>query len=300
MVQPANIDGTAEAVTQQLNLRGRQVDLSTPVVMGVINVTPDSFSDGATLGALEADRFKVAVDRALARAEAMVNAGARIIDVGGESTRPGAAPVSTDEELQRVMPVIEAVRSNLDTAISIDTSSPEVMREACRLGADMVNDVRALQRDGAMAVVLSSGVAACLMHNRGEPGTMQQDVNYNDVVEEVLAFLKDRVAQTISAGIPREKLVIDPGFGFGKTVTHNYTLLRELHRFKELQLPILVGISRKSMIGNVTGRPPEQRLAGTLAATSWALTKGAKIIRTHDVAETLDIIKIHCAIAGAR
>lgn len=276
------------------------MDLSTPVVMGVINVTPDSFSDGATLGTPEADRFKVAVDRALARAEAMVGAGARIIDVGGESTRPGAAPVSTEEELQRVMPVIEAVRSNLDTAISIDTSSPVVMREACRLGADMVNDVRALQRDGALAAVLSSAAAACLMHSRGEPGTMQQAIHYTDVVEEILAFLKDRVTQTISAGIPREKLVIDPGFGFGKTVAHNFTLLRELHRFSELELPILVGISRKSMIGNVTGKPADQRLAGTLAATSWALTKGAKIIRTHDVVETMDIIKIHCAITGTR
>ncbi|MCB1673011.1 MAG: dihydropteroate synthase [Gammaproteobacteria bacterium] len=283
-----------------LDLGGRQLDLSTPVIMGVINVTPDSFSDGATLGDPRATGFRVSPQRALARAEAMVAAGAAIIDVGGESTRPGADPVSSDEQLQRVMPVIEAIHRNLDTAISIDTSSATVMREACQAGAQLINDVRALQQEGAMQAAAATGAAVCLMHSRGEPRTMQQEIHYTDVVAEILQFLKDRVAETISAGIPREKLVIDPGFGFGKTLEHNYRILRELDRFGDLGLPILVGVSRKSMIGKVVDRPADQRLAGSLAATVWALARGASIVRTHDVAETLDAIKVVCAIADDR
>ncbi len=300
VARPANIDSPVGTVQGKLDLGGRQLDLSTPIVMGVINLTPDSFSDGSTLGDLESGRFWVSRDRALARAEAMVSAGASIIDVGGESTRPGADPISSGEELQRVIPVIEAIRLNLDTAISVDTSSSAVMSEACRAGAHLINDVRALQREGAMASAVSSGAGVCLMHSRGEPRTMQLNVHYTDVVEEILRFLKDRVAQTIRAGIPREKLVIDPGFGFGKTVEHNFRVLRELDRFGELGLPVLVGISRKSMIGKVVDRPTEQRLAGSLAATAWALLKGASIIRTHDVADTLDVIRIHCALADDR
>jgi len=264
--------------------------------MGVLNVTPDSFYDGATLGSSAGDRFQVSVDLALQRASAMVNEGAAIIDVGGESTRPGAEPVSESEELERVMPVIEAIRSNLDTAISIDTSSPAVMTEACRAGAGLINDVRALRRDGALAAAAASDAAVCLMHTRAEPKTMQQDAQYEDVVAEIYQFLQLRVDQAIEAGIERSQLVIDPGFGFGKTVQHNYRLLRELDRFTGLELPVLVGLSRKSMIGNVVNRPPAERLAGTLAATAWALAKGAKIIRTHDVGPTVDTIKIHCAL----
>ena len=267
--------------------------------MGVLNVTPDSFFDGATLGSEVGGRFRVAVDRALQRAESMVVDGAAIIDVGGESTRPGADPVSVNEELERVMPVIEAISRNLDTVISVDTSSPEVMAAACQAGADLINDVRALRRDGAMSAVAASGAAVCLMHARAEPKTMQQDIHYDDVVEELLEFLKGRVKEAASAGIASDKLLIDPGFGFGKTVQHNYRLLRDLHRFTELELPILVGISRKSMIGNVVDRPPEDRLAGTLAATTWALANGANVIRTHDVAPTVDIVKIHCAVTAA-
>lgn len=301
VARPANTDVAAAVVKRplQLQLRGRQLDLSTPVVMGVINVTPDSFSDGATLGTVQGNRFKVSIAQALARAEAMASAGAAIIDVGGESTRPGAVPVSSDEELERVIPVIEALRANLDTAISIDTSSAAVIREACAAGAELINDVRALRRDGALAEAVKSGAGVCLMHTRGEPHSMQQDIHYYDVVEDILAFLKERVAQTISAGIPREKLAVDPGFGFGKTLAHNYRLLRELGRFSELGLPVLVGISRKSMIGKVVDRPPEQRLAGSLAAATLALVNGAGIIRTHDVAETVDTIKIVCAMAEA-
>jgi len=267
--------------------------------MGVLNVTPDSFFDGATLGSQVNGHFKVAADRALQRAEAMVEAGAAIIDVGGESTRPGADPVTVAEEIERVMPVIEAISQNLDTAISIDTSSPEVMTAACQAGAGLINDVRALRKEGALSAAVDSGAAVCLMHARAEPKVMQQDIHYEDVVEELLGFLKERVEEATNAGIPREKLLVDPGFGFGKTVQHNYLLLRELRRFAELQLPILVGLSRKSMIGNVVDRPPQERLAGTLGATTWALANGANIIRTHDVAPTVDIVKIHCAVTTA-
>ncbi len=298
MVRPASTEPGHSALTRVLPLGGRQIDLSTPVVMGVVNVTPDSFSDGATLGTMSNSHFQVSVDSALARAEQMVNAGADIIDVGGESTRPGADPVSVTEELQRVIPVIEAIRDKLDTAVSVDTSSPAVMTEACKCGADLINDIRALRKEGALTAAADSGAAVCLMHTLGEPKVMQQAVNYDNVVDEVMAFLKERVQTTISAGIPRGKLLVDPGFGFGKSLQHNYQLLRELRRFTSLELPILVGISRKSMIGRVVGRPADQRLAGSIAATVWALRNGADIIRTHDVAETVDVIRIHRAMAG--
>ena len=286
-------------MNQVLLLRGRQLQLSTPLVMGVLNVTPDSFYDGATLGAEVNSGFQVDVDRALRRAETMIHDGAAIIDVGGESTRPGAIPVSTAEELDRVIPVIEAIRVNLDTVISIDTSSPEVMSSACGAGAELINDVRALAREGAATAAAASGAAVCLMHTRAEPRVMQQDIHYADVVEDILDFLRQRIEAAVGAGIPREKLLIDPGFGFGKTVQHNYRLLRELERFTELHLPVLVGVSRKSMIGSVIDRPPELRLAGSLAATAWALANGASIIRTHDVGPTVDTVKIHCAVMAA-
>ena len=299
MVLPANINEATDALSYVLSLRGRPLQLSTPLVMGVLNVTPDSLFDGASLGSEVNGQFQVAVDRALQRAEVMVKEGAAIIDVGGESTRPGADPVSVAEELERVMPVIEAISRNLDTTISIDTSSPQVMTAACQAGAGLINDVRALRREGAMSAAADSGAAVCLMHARAEPKVMQQDIHYEDVVEDILEFLTQRVKDATSAGIRRDKLLIDPGFGFGKTVQQNYRLLRYLDRFARLQFPVLVGLSRKSMIGNVVDRPPEERLAGTLAATTWALAKGASIVRTHDVASTVDIVKIHCAVSAA-
>lgn len=281
-------------------MRGRQFDLSTPVVMGILNVTPDSFSDGANLGHTDnRQTFRVSINKALTMAREMSEKGARLLDIGGESTRPGARQVSEQEELDRVIPVIEAIGANLAVAISIDTSSPRVMLEAVRAGAVMINDVRALSRDGALQAVANTGAAVCLMHMRGEPESMQSAVHYENVVIEVLEFLRQRADAAVSAGIARERLVIDPGFGFGKTLQHNYELLAKLSVFRQLELPILVGLSRKSMIGQATGRPVDQRLAGSIAATSLALQGGARIIRTHDVAATVDAIGVHCAFAEA-
>ncbi len=240
----------------------------------------------------------MSVDRALQLAEDMLGQGASIIDIGGESTRPGALPVSEQEEMERVLPVVEAIATRLDVAISVDTSSVLVMREAIAAGAGLINDVRALGRAGAVEVVAPSSVAVCLMHMRGQPANMQEHAQYDGVVDEVLAFLAQRVAECEKAGIERGRMLVDPGFGFGKTLNHNYELLRHLERLQVLGLPVLVGLSRKSMIGGITGRGVEQRLAGGLAATVHALLKGAAIIRTHDVAETVDVIKVHCAVMG--
>ncbi len=268
--------------------------------MGILNATPDSFSDGGRLQSVtHTGEFRVSVDRALQLAERMLLQGASIIDVGGESTRPGALPVSEQEEMGRVLPVIEAIATRLDVAISVDTSSVRVMKEAIAAGAGLINDVRALSREGAMELVAPSAAAVCLMHMRGQPLDMQEQAQYGSVVDEVIAFLKQRVIACESAGIERGRLLVDPGFGFGKTLEHNYQLLRHLERLQALGLPILIGLSRKSMIGTVTGRDVEQRLAGGLAATVHALLKGAAIIRTHDVAETMDAIKVHCEIMGA-
>ena len=267
--------------------------------MGVLNVTPDSFSDGSSVGSMKDGIFRVSIEKAMLRAETMITEGAQIVDIGGESTRPGANPVSVQEELDRVLPVVEAIIKTLDTHISIDTSCPEVMREACNTGAVLINDVRALKREGALVAAAASGAAICLMHTLGEPKIMQKAIHYKDVVSDILDFLNKRVQEAIGAGITRDKLVVDPGFGFGKTLKHNYTLLKELGKFRELELPILVGISRKSMIGLVLDKPANQRLAGSLAATTYALSNGASIIRTHDVAATLDVIKVHCALVSA-
>lgn len=267
--------------------------------MGILNATPDSFSDGGRLQSVtQTGGFCVSVDRALQLAETMLDQGASIIDVGGESTRPGALPVSEQEEMERVLPVVEAIAKRLDIAISVDTSSVRVMEEAIAVGAGLINDVRALGRQGAMEVVAPSMAAVCLMHMRGQPLDMQEQAEYGCVVDEVLAFLEQRVVACEKAGIERGRLLVDPGFGFGKTLTHNYELLRHLGRLQVLGLPILVGLSRKSMIGNITGRGVEQRLAGGLAATVHALLQGAAIVRTHDVAETVDAIKVHCAIVS--
>ncbi len=276
------------------------MDLSTPIVMGVINVTPDSFSDGSNLGSISQGKFKISADKVLTQAIEMGQSGAQIIDVGGESTRPGADPVSVQEELDRVIPTIESIGDNVDISISVDTSSPEVMFEAWKAGAVMINDVRALSREGAMKAAAATTAVVCLMHTFDEPKSMQQAIHYNDVVDDILEFLKERVEETTRAGITKGRLIVDPGFGFGKTVRHNYRLLAELARFKEIGPPILVGISRKSMIGLVIEKPVIQRLAGSLAASAFALANGASILRTHDVAATMDVIKVHSAMVNAR
>ncbi|NQV69593.1 MAG: dihydropteroate synthase [Pseudohongiella sp.] len=265
--------------------------------MGVINVTPDSFSDGSQLQLRGSSLFQVDIDKALAKAECMVREGAAFIDVGGESTRPGADLVSLQEELDRVIPLVEAIRENLDVCISIDTSSPQVMSEAIKAGAELINDIRALSHPQAIAVVKQSNVAVCLMHMQGKPSSMQESISYENVVEEVFTFLSDRVQFCRQQGIDKQRLIVDPGFGFGKTVAHNYQLLKNLSRFSALHLPVLVGLSRKSMIGAVIDRPVEQRLAGSIAATSYALLGGARIIRTHDVAATIDAIRVNSAFS---
>lgn len=257
--------------------------------MGVLNVTPDSFSDGGNFAS---------VDQALAHASRMVDEGAAIIDVGGESTRPGAAPVSTREELRRVVPVVEALRARLPVVVSVDTSKPEVMTAAVAAGAGLINDIRALQDEAALAAAARSGAAVCLMHMQGEPRTMQDQPQYRDVVGEVVTFLERRVAACIAAGISRDRLLVDPGFGFGKTLAHNLMLLRRLDALLPLQLPVLVGISRKSMIGQVLKREVGDRLMGSVACAVLAVWQGAAIIRTHDVRETLDAIRMCQAVKG--
>jgi dihydropteroate synthase len=258
--------------------------------MGILNVTPDSFSDGGHFNHLDA---------ALRQAEKMVLGGASIIDIGGESTRPGADPVSEGEELERVVPVIEAMFRQFDVLLSIDTSKAKVMTEAAKAGADMINDVCALQQPGALAAAAKTGLPVCLMHMQGEPRTMQIAPEYANVVDDVLAFLAERIAVCAGAGIPKCRVIVDPGFGFGKTVEHNFSLLANLKRFQSLGTPVLAGLSRKSMLGAVTGKPVEQRLAASLAGALLAVQGGASILRVHDVPETTDAIKILTAAKGA-
>lgn len=261
---------------------GFSLDQKT-MVMGILNVTPDSFSDGGSFNKLEF---------AISRAEEMVAAGAALIDIGGESTRPGAPPVSIADELGRVMPVVYALQG-LDVPLSVDTCKPEVMREVIIAGADMINDVNGFRAPGAIDAVRDSDCGLCIMHMQATPPTMQQEPHYDDVVTEVIAFLRARVDALTAAGIDRERICIDPGFGFGKTVAHNYTLLAGIARMRrELALPVLAGLSRKSMIGAVVGRPVEQRLAGSLAGALAAVAQGARIVRVHDVAETVDAINV--------
>ncbi|WP_374287860.1 dihydropteroate synthase [Pseudomonas fluvialis] len=268
----------------------RTLDLSRPQVMGILNVTPDSFSDGGRYNR---------IDAALRHAEQMLEAGAAIIDVGGESTRPGAPPVSAEEELQRVAPVVEQLVCRLDALVSVDTSSPALMREAALLGAGMINDVRSLSRDGALQAAAQGNLAVCLMHMQGEPQTMQDSPQYDDVTTAVRTFLADRVAACEAAGIARERLLIDPGFGFAKTLAHNLSLFRHMQALHDLHLPLLVGVSRKSMIGKVLGREVDQRLAGSLALAALAVQQGAHILRVHDVAETVDVLRMLEAVAEA-
>jgi dihydropteroate synthase len=274
----------------QLRCGSTLLDLTLPKVMGVLNVTPDSFSDGG--------RY-VSHGRALAHAEAMIEAGAAIIDVGGESTRPGAAPVSVEEQLRRVIPVVEQLGRSGRVVVSVDTSTPQVIRAAAAAGATLINDVRGLQRPGALEAAASTDCAVCVMHMQGEPGTMQTRPEYVDVVPEVKAFLQSRVAACEAAGIARDRIVIDPGFGFGKTVAHNLALVRQLPELVALGLPVLLGMSRKSTIGVITGRPEGERLAGSLALAVAAVLRGAHIIRAHDVAQTVDALKVaHAVRAG--
>lgn len=266
-----------------LDCAGRPLDLGRVAIMGVLNVTPDSFSDGGIF---------LACDSAVARALQMVEEGADIIDVGGESTRPGAQPVSVQQELDRVLPVIEALRDGLPVPISIDSSKPEVMRAAVASGAGFINDVRALGAEGALAAAVDLQVPVCLMHMQGEPRSMQADPQYTDVVAEVRVFLAGRLAACLAAGINPSHLVIDPGFGFGKSLAHNAQLLRGLGEFKTLGAPILVGLSRKSMIGAALGLPVEQRLSASLALAAMAVANGARIVRTHDVRATREAVRM--------
>ena len=268
----------------------RFLDLSRPQVMGILNVTPDSFSDGGRYGQRDA---------ALRHAEAMLLAGATLIDVGGESTRPGARAVSPVEELERVCPVVETIARELDVIISVDTSTPAVIRETARLGAGLINDVRSLQRDGALDAVADSGLPVCLMHMRGEPTTMQQNPEYPDVVVEVREFLLERLAACAVAGIAAERVILDPGFGFAKTLEHNLSLFKHLQALHALGRPLLVGVSRKSMIGKVLGHEVGERLYGSLALAALALSKGAHILRVHDVAQTVDVVRMIAAVETA-
>lgn len=279
-------------VRRSLCCGDRWLDLSHPQVMGILNVTPDSFSDG---GALH-NAGRLSLERVLIRVEQMLGAGATIIDIGGESTRPGAAPVSLIEEMDRVLPVVEAVNSRFDTIISVDTSSPELMIAAANAGAGMINDVRALERPGALVAAMSTQLPICLMHMQGQPTTMQQKPDYTAVVEDVARYLESRVASCEQAGIDRSRIVLDPGFGFGKTLQHNLELLNRLAELVELGFPLLVGLSRKSMIGRVLNSEVGQRLAGSLALAVLAADRGASIIRVHDVAETVDAMKLCAAV----
>ena len=270
----------------------RTLDLSRPQVMGIVNVTPDSFSDGGTLY----DARKLSVDQALERARQMVQDGATIIDVGGESTRPGAAVVSVQEELDRVLPVVERLSAELDVVISVDTSAPEVIAGVAGLGAGLINDVRALGREGALAAAAATNLPVCVMHMQGSPATMQNAPHYDDVLDDVSYFLQQRIVACNEAGIASDRIILDPGFGFGKTVEHNLRLLNNLRQLHRFGMPLLVGTSRKSMIDHVLHRPVDQRLAGSLATVAIGVQQGGQIFRVHDVRETVDVVRMAEAI----
>lgn len=268
---------------------GRHVlDLSIPRIMGVLNVTPDSFYDGGQLYS----NNKLVLSQTLKRAEEMVSQGADFIDIGGESTRPGAEPVSIQEEIDRVLPVLEALGQTCPAILSIDTSSPELMIEASKYGAGLINDVRALERSGALHAAAQTALPVCLMHMRGSPQTMQQNPEYQCVKQGVRTYFEKRINACVDAGIKRERLLLDPGIGFGKTDEHNLELIRDLKYFSHHSLPVLMGVSRKSLIGRLLGRMPEERLAGSLGFAYASLLGGATILRVHDVAQTKDIVEI--------
>lgn len=266
----------------------KTLDLSQPVVMGILNVTPDSFSDGGQYHGLDA---------AFEQAKKMVIDGAKIIDIGGESTRPGASAVSLTEELARVIPIIKRIAAELDVIISIDTSKVQVMRQAVAAGAHIINDVRALQAEGALQAAADLAVPVCIMHMQGQPSNMQDAPSYQDVTAEVLDFLQQRIDDCVNAGIKREHIILDPGFGFGKTLAQNYQLLADTSAFHQFNLPVLIGVSRKSMIGNLLQCDESQRLAGSLACASVAATAGAQIFRVHDVRETADVLAVVAQLA---
>jgi dihydropteroate synthase len=273
------------------SFKNRFLSLDQAHVMGILNVTPDSFSDGGRFANIE---------QALVQAQQMIASGAAIIDIGGESTRPGAKLVSEQQELDRVIPVIERLVKECDTVISVDTSTAAVMKEAARAGAHLINDVRALTRPNAMFAAVESGLPVCLMHSQGEPGTMQDDPQYADVVAEVSVYLAQRVDACVSAGITREQIIVDPGFGFGKTLEHNLLLMKNLQDLQSLDLPSLVGVSRKSMVGGILNKNVEDRLIGSLALAAKAICAGAWLIRAHDVDETVQLVTTLNAVHSCR
>ncbi|MBK5144244.1 dihydropteroate synthase [Budviciaceae bacterium BWR-B9] len=275
----------------KLESRGLTLDLNYPQVMGILNVTPDSFSDGG--------RYRQ-IENALRHANEMIQAGATIIDIGGESTRPGADEVPTDEELERVIPVAEAIAKNFEVWVSVDTYKPEVMRESHRVGVHLINDIRALQEPGALEVAIESGLPVCLMHMQGMPRTMQHEPQYTNVVSEVDDFFTEHITRCVNAGMDREKILLDPGFGFGKNLRHNYQLLAHLSDFHHFGLPLLVGMSRKSMVGQLLNVPPDQRVIGSIACATIAAMQGAQIIRVHDVKETAEAMRIVEATLSAK
>lgn len=266
-----------------IKANNKSLDLSSPQVMGILNVTPDSFSDGGQYDSLEL---------ALRRAQKMIAAGVSIIDIGGESTRPGAPDVKLEEELARVIPIIKAIRSQFDVWISIDTSKAEVMRQAVAAGADMINDIRALQEPGAIEVAAASNVPICLMHMQGQPRTMQTNPHYQNLLEEISEFLQERIQACEAMGMNRNQLILDPGFGFGKTLEHNYHILSHLEDFHRFGLPILAGMSRKSMLFKLLDKAPSECVAASVSCATLAAMKGAQIIRVHDFEQTLDAMKI--------
>ena len=275
----------------RLTARDSILDLTFPQVMGILNVTPDSFSDGGRHNTL---------DLALRHAEAMINAGATILDIGGESTRPGAAEVSNDEELARVVPVVEAIARRFDVWISVDTSKATVISEAANAGMHLINDIRSLQEPGALQAAADTGLPVCLMHMQGQPKTMQHSPQYGDVVAEVGEYFVEQITRCVNAGIDKNKLVLDPGFGFGKNLNHNYQLLGRLAEFHHFGLPLLVGMSRKSMVGQLLHVSPEQRVTGSVACAVIAAMQGAQIVRVHDVKETVEAMRVVEATLSAR
>jgi len=276
---------------KSLKTHAKLSPLKAVQVMGILNVTPDSFSDGGKFTNIE---------NAIKQAELMIENGVDIIDIGGESTRPGAVAVNDKDEIDRVIPLLKAIKSRFDVAVSVDTSKASVMSEAITYGANMINDVRALQNKDCLSVVAQSDIQLCLMHMQGQPRTMQTNPHYNELISDILNFFKHRIESCLQEGINKQRLILDPGFGFGKTLAHNYQMLAELSQFKKLDLPLLAGISRKSMIGNLLNRDVEQRLAGSLTAAIIAVQRGASIIRVHDVAETVDALNVLKAVAQYR
>ena len=275
----------------KLMARGTELNLSAPQVMGILNVTPDSFSDGGTHNSL---------NDAVDHAAKLIAEGASIIDIGGESTRPGASDVSIDEELQRVVPVVEAIRQRFDIWISVDTSKAQVITESANVGASIINDIRSLREPGALEAAAKTGLPVCIMHMQGNPKTMQQSPHYENVMMDVDRFLQENIQRCVDAGIEKNQIILDPGFGFGKNLAHNYQLLAHLSELHHFGLPILAGMSRKSMVGQLLNVPPQERVAGSVACAVIAAMQGAQIIRVHDVKETVDAMKVVQATLSAK